>query len=233
MKTRMAKYYSSTDVYERTKKNEKLYQAVDEELYSEPKYNNTSILEGGKEIDISKLRTIIDGKEGYEPIRTKPEYDFIESKEERIKEETIHDINEILELAKKNRKFIDEAIEKNKYNDVDINARRIKLYDEEEKHEYKKEKDDDTTTTALNILSDLKPTENTVVTDPIDSDLEKEFASHETEYTGSVTFTNNDFEDVNESIKRDTKIVKIVIVLMIFVLLLIGTYAYWYFIYNK
>ncbi len=221
MKTRMAKYYSSTDVYERTKKNEKLYQAVDEELYSEPKYNNTSILEGGKEIDISKLRTIINGKEGYEPTRTKPEYDFIESKEERIKEETIHDINEILELAKKNRKFID------------INARRIKLYDEEEKHEYKKEKDDDTTTTALNILSDLKPTENTVVTDPIDSDLEKEFASHETEYTGSVTFTNNDFEDVNESIKRDTKIVKIVIVLMIFVLLLIGTYAYWYFIYNK
>ncbi|HOZ54157.1 MAG TPA: hypothetical protein PKY25_02380 [Bacilli bacterium] len=235
METRTGKYSSSSDseIGERTKKNEELYESVDEEIYSDPKYNNTSILESAKEININKLKDMIDNKENdYEigKYRTKPVYD--DDKKSIIEEETVRDINEILELAKKKRKFIEEAIEKDKY--ADSNYNEYKKDDEKEEYrEEKHEKDEDTTTTALNILSDLKPTENTIITDPIESDLEKEFTDKGTEYSDSLIFTNNDFEDVNESIKRDTKIVKVVIILMVIVLLLIGAYAYWYFILNK
>lgn len=235
METRTGKYSSSSDIEvgERTRKNEKLYESVDEEIYSDPKYNNTSILESAKEININKLKDMIDNKENdYEigKYRTQPEYEEY-NKKDIIEEETVRDINEILELAKKKRKFIEEAIEKDKHNDLDY-----KEYKKEKKEEYKEEKhdkDEDTTTTALNILSDLKPTENTIITDPIESDLEKEFTDKSTEYSESLIFTNNDFEDINESIKKETKIVKIIIILMIFVLILIGAYAYWYFILNK
>ncbi len=236
METRTGKYSSSSEseISERTKKNERLYESVDEEIYSDPKYNNTSILESAKEIDISRLKDMIDKKDDdYDmgKYRTQPKYND-DDKKSIIEEETVRDINEILELAKKKRKFIDEAIEKDKYTDSNYNEYKK----DEEKEEYKEEKhekDEDTTTTALNILSDLKPTENTIITDPIESDLEKEFTDKSTEYSESLIFTNNDFEDINESIKRDTKIVKVVIILMVIVLLLIGAYAYWYFILNK
>ena len=105
----------------------------------------------------------------------------------------------------------------------------------------KNSSDDSDTSDALDILSDLKGEDNTIVTNPIDAsfelenttdtmtnDIEKTLVkADKTFYTGSNMFTKNDFEDFStltkELSKSNTK-KKVFLIILILIVLLACSY---------
>src|SRR5574344_335486 len=123
MQSRMDKYQETDDkALHRTSKNTKLYDDVYDDMYHDTSYKNMSIIDSAKEININKLKDIIDDKYDTRQYRTLKNYSIedvnVDDKpsfnEERDK---IYDINEIINAAKNKRTFIEEAKEKQKYLD--------------------------------------------------------------------------------------------------------------------
>lgn len=262
MKSRMDKYNSKEQKrYERTRKNTKLYESVYEDIYKDMTYKNMEIIDSAKEININKLKNILDNKYDIRQYRTLKDYSIEDTTEfekpfDFPDENKSHDINEILNEAKSKRAFIEEAREKQKY--IDFKEQRKKdKYESLEKEEkeledlintmvVEKQKTEDSSD-ELDLLSDLKGNENTIVTTPIEAtfnnvpeenttaNLEKTLARADKNfYTDSNMFTKNDFEDfstLTKSLmpqKRGKKI--ILIILIILVLLAIGFLVYTKFI---
>ena len=114
MNSRMEKY-ASNNTTSRTSRNKKLY----DDLYSDTSYNNSVVLDDSKEIDIAKIKELIDKENVAEKRRTiKPTKDLYEELQS-IKEEVndkVYDINEVLKEAKSKRDILEEANEKKKTN---------------------------------------------------------------------------------------------------------------------
>ena len=112
MKSRVNKYESS-NARSRTEKNQSLY----DDMYSNTDYSNMVVLDDSSEVDINKIKEIID-KEKNETRRSsksnfnKEEYDSIVPL--KPEERKLYDINEVLKEAKNNRNIIEEASEKSK-----------------------------------------------------------------------------------------------------------------------
>ncbi len=256
MQSRMDKYQTKeTKKYERTKKNTKLYEEVYDDIYRDTTYKNMKVIDSAKEININKLKDMLDDKYDTRQYRTFKNYNMedvnISSKPLLSrKEKKSYDINEIINEAKSKRAFIEEAREKQKY--IDFAKRRNDRYesDFEKLNKEEKELEDlintmaipkqtniNDTNDAFDILPDLKGSDNTIVTKPIDatfelektsdtvtSDIEKTLVkADKTFYTGSNMFTKNDFEDFStltrELSKASTKKKVIIITLIIFILL--------------
>ena len=119
MNSRMDKYSINTDAgstnTSRSSRNKKLY----EDLYSDTSYNNSVVLDDSKEIDINKIKEIIDRENKNEKKKNvRPTTDIYEDIE-IIKEEVsdkVYDINEVLKEAKNKRDILEEANEKRKTN---------------------------------------------------------------------------------------------------------------------
>lgn len=260
MQSRMDKYQTDENVkYERTRKNTKLYEAVYDDIYKDTTYRNMQVIDSAKEINIDKLKDMLDDKYDTRQYRTFKNYNIDDIDVEQkpiinIRENKSHDINEIINEAKNKRAFIEEAKEKQKY--IDFTKRRNSRYDEEYDEIKKEEKeledlintmaiknssDDSDTSDALDILSDLKGEDNTIVTNPIDAsfelenttdtmtnDIEKTLVkADKTFYTGSNMFTKNDFEDFStltkELSKSNTK-KKVFLIILILIVLLACSY---------
>jgi hypothetical protein len=107
--------YASNNTTSRTSRNKKLY----DDLYSDTSYNNSVVLDDSKEIDIAKIKELIDKENVAEKRRTiKPTKDLYEELQS-IKEEVndkVYDINEVLKEAKSKRDILEEANEKKKTN---------------------------------------------------------------------------------------------------------------------
>ena len=261
MQSRMDKYQvSDKKRYERSKKNTKLYEEVYDDIYKDTTYNNMQVIDSAKEINVNKLRNLLDdNKYDTRQYRTFKNYsiedvDLIERPIISRKEHKSHDINEIISEAKNKRTFIEEAKEKQKF--MDFAKRRSVRYDDTYEEMQKDEKeleelintmaiktqsDDVDTNDALDILSDLKGEDNTIVTNPIDASFELENTSDEitndinktllkadkTFYTGSNMFTKNDFEDfstLTKELSRSNTRKKIFIVILILIVLLVFAY---------
>lgn len=114
MNSRMEKY-ASNNTTSRTSRNKKLY----DDLYNDTSYNNSVVLDDSKEIDIAKIKELIDKENVAEKRRTiKPTKDLYEELQS-IKEEVndkVYDINEVLKEAKSKRDILEEANEKKKTN---------------------------------------------------------------------------------------------------------------------
>ena len=112
MDTRMDKYLSENSNESRSGRNKKLY----DELYNTTNYTNSVVIDQSKEIDISKIKEIVDRekkqseKKDYRPDINFDELDIIEEDEE----EKIYNINEVLKAAKSKRDIISDASEKRK-----------------------------------------------------------------------------------------------------------------------
>lgn len=256
MRSRMDKYQiKETKKYERTRKNTKLYEEVYDDIYRDTTYKNMQVIDSAKEININKLKDMLDDKYDTRQYRTFKNYNVedINISTKPIlsrKEKKSYDINEIINEAKNKRAFIEEAKEKQKY--IDFTKRRHNRYDSEYEKLDKEEKELEDlintmaipkqtnindTNDELDILSDLKGSDNTVVTTPIDASFEIEKTSDimtndiektlvkadKTFYTGSNMFTKNDFEDFStltkEIYKSNTKKKVIIITLIIFIVL--------------
>ncbi len=265
MQSRMDKYGTYEEKkYERSKKNTKLYEKVYDDMYRDTTYQNMEVIDSAKEININKLKNMLDDKYDTRQYRTLRNYDIedinIDDKPVfNTKRQRVHDINEIINEAKSKRAFIEEAKEKQKYIDFSKRSSKYneydKMKDEEEELEDLintmaiKNDDEKDISDALDMFSDLKGSDNTIVskpintsfdlegktedvyrtkTDDIKNDLEKTLIkADKTFYTDSNMFTKNDFEDfstLTNQLKRKRK-TKIFIIILL-VLIILGVISY-------
>ncbi|MEE0699636.1 MAG: hypothetical protein U0M66_03535 [Bacilli bacterium] len=253
MQSRMDKYQTSDrKKYERTQKNTKLYEEVYDDIYRDTTYRNMKVIDSAKEININKLKDMLDERYDTRQYRTLRNYqgddallDEYEKPSFNRKRQRVYDINEIISDAKSKRAFIEEAKEKQKY--MDFTERRNRRYDERyeamEKEEAELEelintmaisnqevKEDD----DLDLLSDLKGDDNTIVTNPIEAsfdvtkpmldsttkNLEKTLVkADKTFYTDSNMFTKNDFEDFSTLTRQLSKSNRFKKILIIFIII--------------
>jgi len=112
MKSRMEKYYNQNEEFVgRTAKNENLYRKKDYSVYS----SNETVIDTNNEIDITKLKNIIQSREDYQRTKSyrnmlndkKFDYDDIEVEEDSYEEKN-YDINALLQKVKDEKDTLDE-----------------------------------------------------------------------------------------------------------------------------
>ena len=121
MSTRMDKYNSNSSTDSRSNRNKKLY----EEIYNTMNYTNSVVIDQSKEIDISKIKEIVDNERKLsEKKEFRPEINFEELKKEKIEDDNkkVYNINEVLKEAKEKRDIILDASEKRKNSKYESHA---------------------------------------------------------------------------------------------------------------
>lgn len=235
--------YTSEVTNSRSSRNKKLY----EELYNTGSYSNSVVIDQSKEIDISKIKEIIDKEKNLNQKKNnRPEINFDDVT--KVKEEQrVYDINEVLKTAKEKRDIIEEANEKRKNskyeNHLDIEeelSKTRKVYDKilQEETELL-----DIMNTLANVKSDMNTSYKDITSDSIkqktntitvkkvelpDDKIEviDDDGQESTEYsTNTFMFNKKDFdsEDLEESIKESNAFIKILIALLVIAIIL-GAY---------
>lgn len=250
MKSRVDKY-SENSILSRSSKNKELY----EDLYANTNYNNMVVIDDSNEIDISKIKEIVDKEKREKKIPKEAKlsadiYENIPIIED--KPTKIYDINQVLKEAKDKRDIIEEANEKRKKEHFNLKtneeleeelAKTRKVYQDLIKEEKELLSIMNTLTNvsstdvALDLFEDLKPTDNTIVTKPINSEpipvnikeVPNNSNEHSKEYsTDTFMFNTRDFEGI-EHIKNQMKntsiIVKIIVVILIVTIIIVGILA--------
>ena len=237
----MEKYYTKDfSSFERTKKNQDLYKDISKEISD---FDNLPIPDNSNEIDLNGLKQIIYSRDEY---RKAKEDDILP--EDKINGESpsrsnkVYDINVLLENAKN---------EINRSSEV-TNSKRINhnflTNLEEEKLTFEKEvlpdnddaieisnmevekREENGDSLPLDILMDLRGSDNTAVTDPIVKDevtMVKKIKDGETFYSGSFNFTKKDFDDdEDDEFLEDKSYVGLQIFLIIIGLIAMGVAIY-------
>lgn len=251
MKSRVDKY-SENNVLSRSSKNKELY----EDLYSNTNYTNMVVIDDSNEIDISKIKEIVDREKREKKIPREAKlsadiYEDIPKIEERPTK--IYDINQVLKEAKDKRDIIEEANERRKREHFNLKtneeleeelAKTRKVYQDLIKEEKELLSIMNTLTNvsstdvALDLFEDLKPTDNTIVTKPVNSDAIpisiKEVTNDNVnddskEYsTDTFMFKTKDFEGI-ENIKKQMKntniFVKILIIILTITIIVVGVFV--------
>lgn len=257
MKSRMDKYaLKEENKFQRTKKNTQLYADVYEDIYKDTTYRNMEVIDSAKEINLGKLRNMLDDKYDTRQYRKLRDFSLEDTNNYDIPisdyiENKSYDINEIINNAKSKRAFIEEAKEKQKYME-------FKELASEDYTSLKEEKEleelintitipvqNEDTNDELDLFSDLKGEENTIVTNPIDVTFDNAPKTDETSdvkdtlvkadktfYTDSNMFTKNDFEDFSTLTRELTKAKgkkRFIIIFLILVILCVCAF----FVYTK
>lgn len=182
MASRMDKYSDET-FEERTTRNKNLYNTI---YGQRSRFEDLPIPDNTNEIDIESFKNITLSRNEYQKKAENKNIEPISKEEEEsILERTgSYDINEMLKKAKDSNTFISEKKNNNsnrkylKVLDIDKNLTK----EDVDKEEYLSHN----TTLSLDILSDLKPTNNTLVTDPIKDDSLEETKSLLKEMTAKM-----------------------------------------------
>ncbi len=239
MSSRMEKYYSEdNNIAKRTDKNRELYESVNESKIEKFSLDsNIAVLDdNAKNIDVNKIRDILDKKYREEPKRRSIIIDEEEEKEE-IDERKEYDINTILSKAREEKEVNYEEDRLKRLRDTQFDI--LKSLKEEKEKEYKEEIQEEKNSSedelmslintitetemksneanALDILSDLKGDDNTEVyegmTEEITEKIDNSF------YTTSTKIDKDDFEDFEE-LKKEVKSNKAIsVILIVFVIL--------------
>ena len=237
MECRMEKYYKENpEYYKRSKRNEALYRDITRDMND---LDNLPIPDNSNEIDIDGLKQIISSRDEYRKAKDMGRTVTRERVVEEPKEDKrrVYDINVLLETAKN---------EVNKNNEVEgkklINANFLTDLDDanlpsndlvevsEVTSENEKEKEvSNTDSLPLDILVDLKGTDNTVVTDPIVKDevtMIEKIKDGETFYSGSFNFTKKDFADEDDDLFEEKSHTGVKVFFLIVGLLLLAGVIY-------
>ncbi len=214
MNSRLDKYYENNDeiVNSRVHKNEELYKEISKSEIDgyEVKSNATVLGENKNEIDVDKIKKILDTK--YNEIPKRRSIRLEDTEEEKKEEETTkeYDINVVLEKAReqKSENYEEERLKKLRDTQFDI----LKNLDiEKAKKESEQEELDDleednlknlintialneknnATNTSLDILSDLKGSGNTEVLSGLKEEVEKKDKEETEELNKTNTSTTN------------------------------------------
>ncbi len=251
MKTRMEKYYDTEEIEigSRSKRNEDLYKEINKSEIEKFEINsNATILAGnGRNIDVEKIKKILDTKYKEAPKRRSIVLDEVEEEENISLEKTReYDINAILERAREEKQvdYEKERLKKIRDTQFDI-LKNLNLKEEIEEEEdtpennlmtlidaiNEKEKTKKTDLDPLDILSDLKGNDNTIVLDGLKEEVEEKIIAEKKDeedkiddsfYTASVNFTQSDFDDFNDlkaEVNSHKVLIKVVIVLIVIALI--------------
>ena len=231
MKSRLNKY-DNNEKLSRVQKNQNLY----DDMYENTNYSNMVVIDDSNEIDISKIKEIIDSEKN-NPKKTrsnsfnKEEYDSIVPK--KAEEKKTYDINEVLKEAKERRNIIEEAKEKSKFQNYKFNdnleeelSKTRKVYENliKEEKELLNLMNTMTNMSSVDIANDIFQdlTNNNDLTEVLeekpDVDI-KQIDEDSTEYsTDTFMFNTKDFEGLDslkENIKKTNIFIKILIVIVI------------------
>ncbi len=247
MISRIDKYNKNSSNLSRTERNKELY----DDLFTDTNYNNMVVIDDSSEIDISKIKEIIDNEK--RKTRTTREikkdsniYGDLPQFNEK-NEKKSYDINEVLKDAKSKRDIIEEASEKRKIRNYNFKTneeiekeleKTRKVYENLIKEEKELLNIMNTLTNvsekdlALDIFSDLKEPDNkkneqtdTVTVRQIKSnDDSREYS------TDTFMFDTKDFEGVKEDIRNEVKKTNIFIKILILVLVIVCIFALAYII---
>ena len=227
----------------RSARNKKLY----EELYNTGTYTNSVVIDQSKEIDISKIKEIIDREKNTTEKKNRPDINFDDVEKGKL-EEKVYDINEVLKSAKEKRDIIEEASEKRKNSKyeshLDIEeelSKTRKVYDKILQEETElldimntlanvQAEGNVNTNTYKDITSDsIKQKTATVQKVELPEDkIEKidDDGKETTEYsTNTFMFSKKDFDsgELEEEIKESNGFIKLLIALLIIAIIL-GAY---------
>ena len=265
MKTRMEKYYDeeNNNIALRQRKNEKLYQNINDYDVDDYKIeaNATVIDTNAKNIDVEKIKKILDTKYNKQPQRKSIVIEEEESVPDVNLDETReYDINAILERARSEKEvdYEKERLKKLRDTQYDIlNSLEITEKEDEEEqndelmslintitaNELDEKKASKEELDPLDILTDLKGSDDTVVVDGVH---EEEESANETapimsleeadkikpsilenkseDLTETLQFTQSDFDDFNDLKKevRSSRALIYIIIVMICLILIAG-----------
>ena len=236
MSSRMERYYENDALSTgRSEKNKSLYSQI-QNLDSYTNIEGVASIESDNEIDISRVKKMVDNRENYRKARELKS--LLNEKEERIEEKEIlseeeknYDINDLLSKVKKTESDNYRKLDEDSYKELKDIARKPKRYEEEievveptEPAEEIGENDD------VGLLDDLKS--NTIVGDAASIkkiiEEEKEQKLDTTEgvdksfYTTNFGLTKKDFEDLkdlNEKVSKTNN--RIMVMLMVIIIIII------------
>lgn len=241
--------YNRTSSYgSRSRKNEELYQEMSHDELTEINLaSNAHVIgENNRNIDVEKIKELLEKKYHEEPRKSRSlikQQEEIEEEVEEPKEETKeYNINAIIEKAKQDKEIDYERERLKKVRDTQYDILKGLSLNEEKEEEPSKvtsNKDDlvnliNTITEKeltremdpLDILTDLKGSENTVVLDGIKEQVEKEEQKpkendkkeiDKTFYTNSVSFSKSDFDDFNdlkEDMETNKTLIKVLLIII-------------------
>lgn len=242
--------YNRTSSYgSRSRKNEELYQEMNHDELTEINLaSNAHVIgENNRNIDVEKIKELLEKKYHEEPRKSRSlikQQEEIEEEVEEPKEETKeYNINAIIEKAKQDKEIDYERERLKKVRDTQYDILKgLSLNEEKEEEEPSKvtsnkddlvnlintitEKELTSKMDPLDILTDLKGSENTVVLDGIKEQVEKEEQKpKETEkkeidktfYTNSVSFSKSDFDDFNdlkEDMETNKTLIKVLLIII-------------------
>lgn len=213
MESRMEKYYEDDlkVLPARTKRNEGLYKSLSSGI---SEFDSLPIPDNSNVIDADGLKQIISSRDEYRKSRQSDRVSSLnrplredEIREDKKKDDKIYDINVLLENAKNeiNRSATitnERKIDVNFLNGLeDANIPSSDDAMEIASPEIEKDKISNTDSLPLDILADLKGSDNTVVTDPIVKDevtMIKKIKDGETFYSGSFNFSKKDFDEEDD-----------------------------------
>lgn len=264
MKTRMEKYYDeeNNNIALRERKNKNLYENINDyevEDY-EIKTNATVLDNNAKNIDVEKIKKILDTKYNKQPKRRSIVVDEEDYQEPDISldETREYDINAILEKARSEKEVDYEKERLKKIRDTQYDILNSLDIDTEKKEEPTEEKNElmdlINTITAkeleiknqkedldpLDILTDLKGSDNTVVVDGVHEEesvnetspimsleeadkIKPTIMENKTQdLTSTLQFTQSDFDDFNDlkkEVKSSRALIYIVIVIVCLILI--------------
>ena len=264
MKTRMEKYYDeeNNNIALRERKNKNLYENINDyevEDY-EIKTNATVLDNNAKNIDVEKIKKILDTKYNKQPKRRSIVVDEEDYQEPDISldETREYDINAILEKARSEKEVDYEKERLKKIRDTQYDILNSLDIDTEKKEETTEEKNElmdlINTITAkelevknqkedldpLDILTDLKGSDNTVVVDGVHEEesvnetspimsleeadkIKPTIMENKTQdLTNTLQFTQSDFDDFNDlkkEVKSSRALIYIVIVIVCLILI--------------
>lgn len=221
MKSRMDKYYSENELMQRTSKNDSLY----DELYREKQTlsDNMVVLNDADEIDINKIKSMIDSRENYKRAK---KFEDVVSPTNNIKDEEIdykfdeiddsnYDINEIIEKKRSTNE------EENRVRKLDTKYESTieELSEEFLTHEQQlRDLFDTVTQTNLaktDLFSNLRED---------DSEKTKDETKEEEFYTNTSKLEKEDFDD--EFVEKSSNAKVFIIITIILMIIAIGVILY-------
>lgn len=245
MNHRMDRYSLNNNSTSRSSRNKKLY----EDLYSDTSYNNSVVLDDSKEIDISKIKELIDKENRIEKRKnikpTKDLYQDLDIIKEEVNEK-VYDINEVLKEAKSKRNILEEANEKRKINTkyqshLDIEeelAKTRKVYDkllqeETELLDIMNTLTNVPTNEGIDLYKDLTSEANKFKTGTVDvkeitNKIDNVSDDSEEYSTNTFMFDKKDFvtdDMLEEHLKGTNKFIKFLIFLITIAILLAAYYV--------
>lgn len=221
MKSRMDKYYSENELMQRTSKNDSLY----DELYREKQTlsDNMVVLNDADEIDINKIKSMIDSRENYK--RAKKFEDVVSptknNKDEEIDykfdeiDDSNYDINEIIEK----KRSTNEEENRIRKLDTKYESTMEELSEEFLTHEQQlRDLFDTVTQTNLaktDLFSNLRED---------DSEKTKDETKEEEFYTNTSKLEKEDFDD--EFVEKSSNAKVFIIITIILMIIAIGVILY-------